>query len=181
MLHEIVIAGFGGQGVMSMGQLLAYAGLEENKHVSWIPSYGPEMRGGTANCAITVADEPISCPLVSEPDVLIVLNRPSLLKFEKDLKPGGLLLLNSSLVSAEPSRSDIRVAKVPADELANEKFNNLRIANMIIVGTLVQLTGVVAIPSVIEALKKVLPERHHKLIPLNQQALEFGVELAYNW
>lgn len=178
MLQEIILAGFGGQGVMSMGQLLAYAGMEENKHVSWIPSYGPEMRGGTANCAVTVSDLPISCPIVSEPDTLIVLNRPSLEKFEKDIKPGGLLLINSSLISIEPKRLDIKVMKIPADDLANEKFNNLRVANMIILGAYVALTGAVSISSLVKALKKALPERHHKLIPLNQQAFEFGVEFA---
>lgn len=178
MLQEIILAGFGGQGVMSMGQLLAYAGMEENKHVSWIPSYGPEMRGGTANCSVTISDVPVSSPLISEPDTLIVLNRPSLEKFEADVKPGGLLLINSSLVDLEPERTDLRILKIPVDELANEKFGNTRVANMILVGAFVALTGAVSIDAVVGALKKVLPEYRHNLIPLNRQALELGVTLG---
>ncbi|CAA7602096.1 acceptor oxidoreductase, gamma subunit, pyruvate/2-ketoisovalerate [Acididesulfobacillus acetoxydans] len=178
MLQEIILAGFGGQGVMSMGQLLAYAGMEENKQVSWIPSYGPEMRGGTANCSVTLSDTPVSSPLIDEPDTLFVLNRPSLEKFEGNVKPGGLLLLNSSLVKVEPQRTDLRVLKLPVDNLAQEKFGNSRVANMILVGAFVAITGAVSLDSVVGALKKVLPEHRHKLIPLNRQALELGVELA---
>jgi len=178
MLQEVILAGFGGQGVMSMGQLLAYAGMMEDKHVSWIPSYGPEMRGGTANCSVSISDAPVSSPIITEPDTLIVLNRPSLEKFEKDLKPGGLLLLNSSLIDVEPQRQDVAVLKIPANELALEKLNNSRVANMIILGAFVELTGAVSIESVIQGLKKVLPEYRHNLIPLNRQALELGVELA---
>lgn len=178
MLQEIILAGFGGQGVMSMGQLLAYAGMEEDKHVSWIPSYGPEMRGGTANCSVTISDRPVSSPIISEPDTLIVLNRPSLEKFEKDVKPGGLLMINSSLIDVEPSRSDLKVIKIPADQLANEKLNNIRVGNMIILGAFIHLTNSVSIEATIGALEKVLPEYRHKLIPLNRQALELGIELA---
>lgn len=178
MLQEIIIAGFGGQGVMSTGQLLAYAGLVEDKHVSWIPSYGPEMRGGTANCSVTISDLPVSSPIITEPDTLIVLNRPSLEKFEKDVKPGGLILLNSSLIDVEPKRQDVKVLKVPINELANEKLGNSRVANMIILGAFIELTGAVSIESVVGALRKVLPEYRHNLIPLNRQALELGVELA---
>ena len=178
MLQEIILAGFGGQGVMSMGQLLAYAGLVEDKHVSWIPSYGPEMRGGTANCSVTISDEEVSSPIITEPDTLIALNRPSLEKFEKDVKPGGWLLLNASMIDIEPKRQDLRVLKIPAMELANEKLGNSRVANMIILGAFVCLTGAVTIESVIGALKKVLPDYRHNLIPLNHQALEIGIELA---
>jgi len=178
MLQEIIVAGFGGQGVMSMGQLLAYAGMEEDKHVSWIPSYGPEMRGGTANCSVTISDVPVSSPLISEPDTLIVLNRPSLEKFEPDVKPGGLLLINSSLIDIEPKRSDLRVVKLPADDLADKNFSNTRVANMILVGAFVAITKAVNIESVLGALKKVLPEYRHNLIPLNRQALELGMDLA---
>ena len=178
MLQEIILAGFGGQGVMSMGQLLAYAGMEEDKHVSWIPSYGPEMRGGTANCSVTISDAPVSSPIISEPDTLIVLNRPSLEKFEKDVKPGGLLMINSSLIDVEPTRDDLKVIKIPADQLANEKLDNIRVGNMIILGAYIYLTGAVSIEATIGALKKVLPEYRHKLIPLNRQALELGMELA---
>lgn len=178
MLEEIILAGFGGQGVMSMGQLLAYAGMMEDKHVSWIPSYGPEMRGGTANCSVTISDAPVSSPLISEPHTLIVLNRPSLEKFEKDVQPGGLLLLNSSLVDLEPKRQDLSVLKIPANELADEKLKNSRVANMIILGAFVERTHAVSMDSVVAALKKVLPEYRHNLIPLNRQALEIGADLA---
>ncbi|MHB1652220.1 MAG: 2-oxoacid:acceptor oxidoreductase family protein [Desulfitobacteriaceae bacterium] len=178
MLQEIILAGFGGQGVMSMGQLLAYAGMEEDKQVSWIPSYGPEMRGGTANCSVTISDAPVSSPLIAEPDTLIVLNRPSLEKFEPDVKPGGLLLINSSLIEVEPHRRDLKVLRIPADDLANEKFGNSRVANMILLGAFVALTDAVSLDSVVGALKKVLPEYRHKLIPLNRQALELGLKLA---
>ncbi len=178
MLQEIILAGFGGQGVMSMGQLLAYAGLVEDKHVSWIPSYGPEMRGGTANCSVTISDEEVSSPIITEPDTLIVLNRPSLEKFEKEVKPGGWLLINSSLIDIEPKRHDLKVLKIPASELANEKLGNSRVSNMIILGAFVGVTGAVTIESVVGALKKVLPDYRHNLIPLNRKALEIGIELA---
>lgn len=178
MLEEIIIGGFGGQGVMSMGQLLAYAGMMEDKNVSWIPSYGPEMRGGTANCSVTISDAPVSSPLITEPHTLIVLNRPSLEKFEQDVQPGGLLLINSSLIDIEPKRQDLKILKIPASEIANEKLHNGHVANMIILGAFVEITKAVSIDSVISALKKVLPEYRHKLIPLNRQALEIGSELA---
>lgn len=178
MLQEIILAGFGGQGIMSMGQLLAYAGLVEEKHVSWIPSYGPEMRGGTANCSVTISDHEVSSPLITEPDTLIVLNRPSLEKFEQDVKPGGRLLLNSSLINIEPKRRDLQVWKIPVTELAQEKLGNTRVANLIILGVYLELTRAVTLESVIGALKQVLPEYRHNLIPLNRQALEVGIKFA---
>lgn len=178
MLQEIILAGFGGQGIMSMGQLLTYAGMYEEKHVSWIPSYGPEMRGGTANCAVTISDTEISSPIVSEPNTLIVLNRPSLEKFEKDVQPGGLLLMNSSLIDTEPQRKDLRILKIPSDDLANEKFGNIRVSNMILLGVFIEVTSAVTVQSVENALKKVLPVYRHHLIPLNREALELGMELG---
>jgi len=178
MLEELIIAGFGGQGVMSMGQLITYAGMIENKNVAWIPSYGPEMRGGTANCAVTVSDREISSPVVTEPTTVIIMNQPSLKKFLPILKPGGLLLMNSSLVTADISRDDLRVLEIPSNELANEKLDNTRVANIIILGAYIEITQVVTIDSIIESLKKVLPERRHNLIPLNRQALELGAEFA---
>ncbi|PKM80101.1 MAG: 2-oxoacid:ferredoxin oxidoreductase subunit gamma [Firmicutes bacterium HGW-Firmicutes-14] len=178
MLEELIIAGFGGQGVMSMGQLLTYAGMLENKHVAWIPSYGPEMRGGTANCAVTVSDREISSPVVTEPSSVIIMNQPSLEKFEKTLKPGGLLIINSSLVAAKPNRNDLRVIEISCNELANEKFGNTKVANIVILGAYIEMTKVVSLESILESLKKVLPERRHNLIPLNRQALELGAELA---
>ncbi len=178
MLEELIIAGFGGQGVMSMGQLITYAGMIENKNVAWIPSYGPEMRGGTANCAVTISDREISSPVVTEPTSVIIMNQPSLTRFLPTLKPGGLLLINSSLVSADISRNDLRVLEIPSNELANEKLNNTRVANIIILGAYIESTKVVTIDSIVESLKKVLPERRHNLIPLNRQALELGAEFA---
>lgn len=178
MSQEIILAGFGGQGVMSMGQLLAYAGLEEEKHVSWIPSYGPEMRGGTANCSVTISDDEVSSPIITEPDTLIVLNRPSLKKFEQDVKAGGRLLINSSLIDVESDRQDLQVLKISASEIAHEKLGNIRVSNMIILGTFIELTRAVTLESVVGALKKVLPVYRHNLIPLNRRALETGIEFA---
>ncbi|MFZ5641138.1 MAG: 2-oxoacid:acceptor oxidoreductase family protein [Bacillota bacterium] len=178
MLQEIIIAGFGGQGVLSMGQLLTYAGMLEGKHVAWYPSYGPEMRGGTANCGVTVSDKEISCPLVSEPTTAIVMNRPSLEKFERTVKPGGLLFINSSLVDKKTGRTDIKVIEIPANDLAAEKLGNTRVANIIVLGAFLELTKTVTIDSIIESLKKVLPERRHNLIPLNRQALELGAKFV---
>ncbi len=177
MLEEIILAGFGGQGVMSMGQLLAYAGMLEDKHVAWIPSYGPEMRGGTANCSVTISTEPISSPIITEPSTAIVLNRPSLERFASSVKEGGILLINSSLIDPGYQREGIRCFDIAANDLAME-LGNSRIANMILLGAYIELTAAVSIESVIESLKKVLPEHRHKLIPINRQALEKGAEVA---
>lgn len=177
MLQEILIAGFGGQGVLSTGQLMAYAGMIEGKQVAWIPSYGPEMRGGTANCGVTISDEPISSPLVTEPTTLIVMNLPSLNKFEKAVVPGGLILINSSLVDQKVKREDVRVVEIPANQIA-EELGNIKVANNIILGALIELTGIITLESVVESLKKVLPARRHNMIPINQQALERGILLA---
>lgn len=177
MLEELTIAGFGGQGVMSMGQLLTYAGMIENKHVAYIPSYGPEMRGGTANCSITISDREISSPIFTEPSSVIIMNQPSLGKFEPALQAGGLMIINKSLVATKPQRQDIRVIKVSANEYA-EKLGNSKVANIVILGVYIALTKVVTIDSVVESLKKVLPERRHNLIPLNRQALELGAQIV---
>ncbi|OAT86502.1 2-oxoacid:acceptor oxidoreductase family protein [Desulfotomaculum copahuensis] len=176
MFQAILIAGFGGQGVLSTGQLLAYAGMLEGRHVAWIPSYGPEMRGGTANCGVTIADRPISSPVVSEPTTLIAMNRPSLEKFEPDVQPGGLILVNSSLIDIKARRTDVRVEYIKANELA-EEIGNSKVANNIILGALLEITGVVSIDAVEESLRKVLPAHHHDLIPVNRRALELGREL----
>lgn len=177
MFEGILIAGFGGQGVLSTGQLLAYAGMVEGKHVAWIPSYGPEMRGGTANCGVTISDQPISSPVVSEPTVLIAMNRPSLEKFEKSVVPGGLILVNSSLIDIKATRTDVRVMYVPANDMA-EELGMGKVANNIILGVLLEETGVVSMDSVEESLRKVLPPRRHNLIPINRQALEVGARLV---
>lgn len=177
MKHEIIIAGFGGQGIMVAGELLAYAGMLEGKKVSWLPSYGPEMRGGTANCSVVVSDEEISSPVVTEPTVLAVMNLPSLEKFERWLVPNGLLILNTSLVNKEPSRNDINIVRIPCSEVAYELGSD-KVANMIVVGALVSWTGMVKMESVVEALKKVFPVHRQDLVPLNVKALEKGREIA---
>lgn len=176
MLHEIIIAGFGGQGVMSMGQLLAYSGMVEDKHVSWLPSYGPEQRGGTANVSVIISDEPVGSPVISQPSTAIVLNKPSFEKFEPMIRPGGVLIVNSSLVENKSNRDDITVIDVPATDLANE-LGEGKIANTIILGAFLAKSNAVSPNSVIESLKKVLPERRHNLIPVNEKALEKGASL----
>ncbi|WP_045523132.1 2-oxoacid:acceptor oxidoreductase family protein [Neobacillus niacini] len=176
MLEETIIAGFGGQGVMSMGQLIAYAGMFEGKAVSWLPSYGPEQRGGTANCAVVVSDEQVGSPLVTYPSTAIVLNNPSFDKFEPLVSPGGLLIINSSLVARVSKRSDIKVIELTATDIAND-MGNVRVANMILLGAFIELTRVVSCESVIHSLKKVLSEDKHHLIEVNKQALNKGTSM----
>lgn len=176
MVEEIIIAGFGGQGVMSMGQLIAYAGMLEGKGVSWLPSYGPEQRGGTANCAVVVSDEPVGSPLVTSPSTAIVLNNPSFEKFEQRVRPGGLLISNSSLVTRVSKRSDIEIIEIIATDLASD-LGNTRVANMILLGAYIEFTKVVTYDSIIESLKKVLPEDKHHLIEVNKRALSKGASL----
>ena len=177
MSFSVIMSGFGGQGVMSMGQLLAYASLYEGKEATWLPSYGPEMRGGTANCTVIVADEPVASPLVSRPDACVVMNRPSLDRFEPTVKPGGLLLVNSSLCDKPPTRTDLRIISLPATDLAAE-LGDTRVANMVALGGLLAAEPVVTIASVVDALKKALPPHRQHLIPLNEKALELGAEKA---
>jgi 2-oxoglutarate ferredoxin oxidoreductase subunit gamma len=172
---SVIISGFGGQGILMAGQLLAYAGIIEGKHVAWVPSYGVEMRGGTANCSVVISDGEVSSPLVEKPDALLVFNRPSLDKFEPLLEEGGLLLYNSSMVSREDRPANFRVFGIPANELADELGNN-RVANMIMLGALLELENVVSLDSIMEALKKVLPPHRHDLLPLNEEALRQGAE-----
>ena len=142
-MEEILIAGFGGQGVMSMGQLIAYAGMTEGKFVSWLPSYGPEQRGGTANCAVVVSEEQVGSPLVSRPTTAIVLNNPSYEKFEPMVRAGGLLVVNSSLISKMSARTDIRVLNIDATDKANE-LGNPKIANMVLLGAFLEETGILS-------------------------------------
>ncbi len=175
--HDIIMAGFGGQGVMSMGTLLTYAGMIEGKNVSWIPSYGPEMRGGTANCSVVISDSPIASPLVTKPTAVIAMNLPSLDKFESWLEPGGVLIINSSMVNRKAQRDDIIVVEVPANEVAQE-LGSSRIANMVALGAYVTATGAVKAESVLDSLKEALPAHRHNLIPLNKEALERGGAFA---
>lgn len=177
MTHEMIFAGFGGQGVLSMGMTLSYAGMIEGKEISWMPSYGPEMRGGTANCMVIISDAKISSPILTAFDVVVALNQPSLEKFESAVKPGGLLVYDSSSIITAPTRTDIQVVAVAASEEA-VKLKNSRTMNMIVLGALLARRQVVDIGSVLQALKKVLPERYHHLLPLNEQALKRGMELA---
>lgn len=175
--QEIIFAGFGGQGILSMGQTLAYSAMLENKEVSWMPSYGPEMRGGTANCIVIVSTSRISSPIVSKFDSAIVLNQPSLDKFEHAVKPGGLLIYEESSIINPPTRTDIECLGVPATKEA-QKMNKKQVANMIILGAFLQKKPIVKIENVLSALRKVLPERHHHLIPVNEQALDLGKGFA---
>ncbi len=175
--HEIIIAGFGGQGVLSMGQIIAYAAIKEGKEVSWMPSYGPEMRGGTANCIVIVAQSRISSPIVSNFDSAILLNQPSLEKFAAFVKPGGVILFEGSSVLAPPSRDDVESLGVEAHEEAL-KLANKQVANMVMLGAFLQLRPIVSPENVLKALKEVLPERHHHLLPLNERALKRGKEIA---
>ncbi|NLG84891.1 MAG: 2-oxoacid:ferredoxin oxidoreductase subunit gamma [Firmicutes bacterium] len=173
MVHEMIFAGFGGQGVMLMGQLVAYAAMSQGKHVSWFPSYGPEMRGGTANCAVVVSDEPVGSPVVDEPTALVTMNKPSFLKFLPSLQPGGVLVYNSSLVDLVPDRTDVVVLAVPATEIANE-LGEVRVANMVALGALLARTAVVEPEEVLRVLAKTLPKHRQDLLPLNRLALERG-------
>ncbi|MDO4719324.1 MAG: 2-oxoacid:acceptor oxidoreductase family protein [Peptostreptococcaceae bacterium] len=174
--EKIICAGFGGQGVMSMGQLLTYAGMLENKEVSWLPSYGPEMRGGTANCSVIVSDKPIGSPVITDDaTTAIVMNLPSLEKFEKDVVPGGKILVNKSLIDKPVSRTDVEVYYIDANELALE-LGNPKVANMIMLGSLLALNKTVEVDSVLEAFKKVFGPSKEKFVPLNKAALEKGIE-----
>ncbi|NMC84175.1 MAG: 2-oxoacid:ferredoxin oxidoreductase subunit gamma [Anaerolineaceae bacterium] len=173
MQTEIIIAGFGGQGVLFAGQLLAYAGMDEGKQITWIPSYGPEMRGGTANCTVVISDEEIGSPFVHNPQAVIAMNRPSLDKYEPLVKPGGVLVVNSSMNDRKPVRTDIRVVEIAANEEA-EKLGDQRMANMILLGALLANLPVLPEEAIKKALKGHLPERHQKLLGKNFDALAEG-------
>ena len=178
MQNDVVCAGFGGQGVLLIGKVLAYAGMQAGKEVSWIPSYGPEMRGGTANCVVNISDEPISSPVASNYDVAAVLNLPSLKRFEPRIKEGGILIWESTIIKEAPTRNDIQIYGLPAISKATHEFKNTKVMNMILLGALVKINGIVKKDSVLIALKDTLPERHHHLIPLNEQAIEMGMNLV---
>jgi 2-oxoglutarate ferredoxin oxidoreductase subunit gamma len=173
MKKEIIISGFGGQGVLSMGKILAYSALMDDKEVTWMPAYGPEQRGGTANVTVIVSDENISSPILSKFDIAIVLNQPSLEKFEPKLKPGGILIYDSYGIINPPQRQDITVYRIDAMDKAAE-MKNAKVFNMIVLGGLLQVAPVVSTGGVEKALRKTLPERHHDMIPLNMQAIEEG-------
>lgn len=176
MTEEILIAGFGGQGVLSMGKILAYSGMMQGKEVCWMPSYGPEMRGGTANVTVIVSDDSINSPILTEYDTVIILNQQSMVKFESAVKPGGKLFYDSNGLSTFPSRKDINIYHIPgAAEAA--KMDNSMIFNMIILGGFLKAAPVVTLDNVEEGLKKSLPERRHNLIPLNLEAIQKGADV----
>lgn len=177
MTQEIIIAGFGGQGVLSMGKILAYAGLMEGKEVSWMPAYGPEQRGGTANVTVIVSDERVSSPVLSSYDTAIVLNQPSLDKFEKMVKPGGTLIYDNFGILTPPTRTDINVYCIEAMKAATE-MKLMKCFNMVVLGGYLKVHPIVSVESVMKGLRKSLPERHHHLLPTNEQAILRGMELV---
>lgn len=177
MEKQILFAGFGGQGVLSMGQFLTYAAMGAGKNVSWVPSYGAEMRGGTANCLVTIADEEISSPLTENPMMAVIMNRPSLDKFENKLQPNGTLVLNSSLVDRKPLRKDINVLELPVNKIA-EEINNPRGANMILMGAYFYKTGVVEIEQVLELFDSIFKGKKQSVIEKNKEAFLTGVAYA---
>jgi len=176
MTEEIIIAGFGGQGVLSMGQVICYGGIMQGKEVSWMPSYGPEMRGGTANCTAIISDYTISSPVLNKFDTAIVLNQPSMDKFERAVKPGGLLIYERNGMVRKPVRTDINIWSIGAYE-ESLKMNNVKVFNMIVVGGFLKIKPVIDLQNVIKGLSKVLPERYHHLIPLNQEAITNGMKI----
>lgn len=173
MTEEIIIAGFGGQGVLSMGKILAYSGMMQDQEVSWMPSYGPEMRGGTANVTVILSDQRISSPVLNQFDTAIILNQQSMDKFEKTIKPGGTLLYDPNGITRHPVRKDIQIFKVEAAEEA-AKMESSKTFNMVVLGAFLKIKPIVKMENVEKGLKKSLPIRHHKLIPLNMQAIEVG-------
>ncbi len=176
MKEEIIIAGFGGQGVLSMGKILAYSGLMQGKEITWMPSYGPEQRGGTANVTVILSDDRISSPILNEFDTAIILNQQSLDKFENSIKPGGTLIFDPYGITKTPTRKDINVYRVDAMNTSIE-MNAPKSFNMIILGGLLKIRPIVEIENVLLGLKKSLPERHHHLIPMNEVAIKKGMEI----
>lgn len=176
MTEEIIIAGFGGQGVLSMGKILAYSGVMQDQEVTWFPSYGPEMRGGTANVSVIISDTRISSPILHEFDTAIILNQQSMDKFESSVKPGGVLLYDPNGIVHPPTRTDINIYKIEGTKIAAD-LGNVKTFNMVVLGAYLKAKPVVKMESVEKGLEKSLPERHHKLIPLNLQAIQAGQEM----
>lgn len=175
-LHEeIIIAGFGGQGILFLGKVLAEVGMAHGKHVSWIPSYGPEMRGGTANCCVVISDENIASPLVEEPNTLIVMNRPSVAKFQPKVKKDGIMLYNSSLISGETLRDDIKIYAVPASEIADE-IGTTKVANLVLAGAYFKICPSLNFNKVLDLLPTIIPAKKADLAELNRKALIRGYE-----
>jgi len=176
--EDVIVAGFGGQGVLFIGKLLAYAAMKEGRNVTWIPSYGPEMRGGTANCTVVISDEVIGSPVITSPHSLIVMNNPSLDSFEPQLKTGGVLIINTSLITRESKRSDVTVIKVPANKIAFELGND-KAANMVMLGAYIAKTKAVSSQSILDGLEKVLGEKKkRRFLEINKRAFEEGMEIV---
>jgi 2-oxoglutarate ferredoxin oxidoreductase subunit gamma len=175
MKEEIIIAGFGGQGVLSMGKILAYGGIMQDQEVSWLPSYGPEMRGGTCNVSVVLSDKKISSPVLSKFDTAIILNQQSMDKFEKQVKPGGLLIYDTNGITRHPERKDIKICRLDAAEEAI-KMGNAKAYNMVVLGAYLKMKPVVTMENVLKGLKKSLPPRHHHLITMNEQAITVGMQ-----
>jgi 2-oxoglutarate ferredoxin oxidoreductase subunit gamma len=177
MNEEIIIAGFGGQGVLSIGKILAYSGIMQQLEVSWMPSYGPEMRGGTANVTVIISEERISSPILNDFDTAIVLNQQSMDKFEPRVKSGGLLLYDTNGITRHPIRKDIKVFQVEAAK-ESARMGSTRTFNMIVLGAYLKLKPIVELDNVISGLKNSLPKRHHQMIPLNIEAIKRGMEIV---
>jgi 2-oxoglutarate ferredoxin oxidoreductase subunit gamma len=173
MLIKTIFSGFGGQGVLSMGYTLANAAMLQGKYVTYLPSYGAEVRGGTANCTVAIGDEEIASPVASEPDFVVSMNQPSFLKFQSILESGGLILVNSSMVNVAAARGDIEVVEVPTSELA-EKLGNIKAANMVMLGAFIKASNLVSLPLMLKNLPEILGEGKAKLIKINKEALETG-------
>jgi 2-oxoglutarate ferredoxin oxidoreductase subunit gamma len=172
---RIVFAGFGGQGLLFAGKVVAYAGLIDGREVSWLPSYGPEMRGGTANCSVTLSDDPIGSPLITDPNVLIAMNQPSLLKFESEITPGGIALIDSTLVTRVPERGDIRVFAIEATKMAEDE--GLKgLANIVLVGKMLKETGFCSLETIEAAIRKTVPASKAAMLDRNLKALKLGME-----
>lgn len=180
MTEEIIIAGFGGQGVLSMGKILAYSGIMQDEEVSWMPSYGPEMRGGTANVTVILSDERISSPYLKVYDTAIILNQQSMDKFEPSVKPGGVLIYDPNGITHHPTRTDIDIYQIEGNKLATE-MGNKKIFNMIVLGGFLKIKPIVKLENVIEGLKKSLPERYHHLIPINIEAITSGMKNIHSF
>ena len=177
MTEEIIIAGFGGQGVLSMGKILAYSGIMQEQEVSWMPSYGPEMRGGTANVTVILSDDRVSSPVLQSYDTAILLNQQSVDKFESMVKPGGLMIYDPNGITRHPERNDIRIFQVEATEEAARMKSPITF-NMVVLGAYIKVNPVVDIDNVIKGLRKSLPERHHHLLPVNEKAILQGMEIV---
>lgn len=175
MLVRTIFSGFGGQGVLSMGAMLATAAMLEGKHVTFLPAYGVEVRGGTANCTVVVSDEEIASPVASEPEYLVAMNQPSFARFQGILQAGGLLCVNSSLVSTDSARSDIEILAIPTSELAG-KLGTLKVANMVMLGALIKASNMISYETMLQNLEEILGEGKARLIELNREALSVGYD-----